>query len=267
MVGMLLLRGMLVGLVAGLLTFAFLKVAGEPQVDRAIAFESQLGEAKTKAAADEAQAKGMSMPVMSMPARADEEELVSRPVQSGIGLFTGVIVYCASLGGLFALAFAVVHGRMGRAGPRATSALLAAAAFVALSLLPNLKYPASPPSVGDAETIGARTALYFALIALSLATMIIAALLRNRLVRSQGGWNASLWAGAFYVVVMTGISLVMPSVNEVPEQFPAVTLWSFRVSSLGAQVIMWTTIGLLFGALTQRVAIGQTAVRLGSAPI
>ena len=35
-----LVRGMLVGILAGLLTFGFLKVYGEPQVDRAIAFES-----------------------------------------------------------------------------------------------------------------------------------------------------------------------------------------------------------------------------------
>ena len=51
MVGNILLRGMLVGLVAGLLTFAFLKTFGEPQVDRAIAFESQIDDAKAKAAA------------------------------------------------------------------------------------------------------------------------------------------------------------------------------------------------------------------------
>ena len=34
MVGTLLVRGMLVGIVAGLLSFGFLKVYGEPQVDR-----------------------------------------------------------------------------------------------------------------------------------------------------------------------------------------------------------------------------------------
>ncbi len=39
MVGKLLLRGMLVGLIAGILAFAFARVYGEPQVDKAIAFE------------------------------------------------------------------------------------------------------------------------------------------------------------------------------------------------------------------------------------
>ena len=35
----LLIRGLLVGLAAGLLAFAFAKVFGEPQIDKAIAYE------------------------------------------------------------------------------------------------------------------------------------------------------------------------------------------------------------------------------------
>jgi hypothetical protein len=31
-----------------------------------------------------------------------------------------------------------------------------------------------------------------------------------------------------------------------------VLLWKFRVAAIGMQVIMWTTIGLLFGALAER---------------
>jgi predicted cobalt transporter CbtA len=55
--------------------------------------------------------------------------------------------------------------------------------------------------------------------------------------------------------------LLLPAVNEVPAQFPAVVLWKFRVASIGAQFIMWATLGLLFGAWTQRAAVndGQRA--------
>ncbi len=49
MVGKLLVRGMLAGLVAGLVMFGFAKVVGEPQVDRAIAFEQQADAAKGEA--------------------------------------------------------------------------------------------------------------------------------------------------------------------------------------------------------------------------
>ena len=249
MVGKLLMRGMLVGILAGILSFAFLKIVGEPQVDRAIAFESQLDEAKAKAAAAEALAKGMPMP----PAEAGQE-MVSRTTQAGIGLFTGVTVYTVAFGGLFALAFALAYGRMGALGPRATSALLAALGLVAVYVVPSLKYPANPPSVGDPETIGIRTYLYFAMVLISLAAMVGAGMLRRRLLPAWGAWDAALVAGAAYVVVVLGVAHLMPSVNEVPEGFPASVLWQFRVASLGAQLIMWGTLGLLFGRLTERAA-------------
>jgi predicted cobalt transporter CbtA len=260
MVGTLLLRGMLVGVVAGLLCFAFLRLVGEPQVDRAIVFETRLDEAKAKAKADAAMAKGMSM-----PEETPQPELVSRPVQAGIGLFTGVTVYSAAFGGLFALVFALTYGRIGDFGPRTTSALLATAGIVAVYIVPNLKYPANPPSVGDSDAIGMRTGLYFAMIAISLAAMIGAALLRLRLLKRYGGWNASLLAAAAYLIAVVATGHVLPTINEVPEQFPAVVLWQFRIASLGAQVIMWGTIGLAFGALTERAATAEGRLRPNAA--
>ena len=100
MVRTLLIRGMLVGLLAGLLVFGFARIFGEPQVDRAISFESAIDDAKAKADA----ANG----IQAVP----EPELVSRPVQAGLGLFTGIMVYSTAFGGLFALVFAAAHARV-----------------------------------------------------------------------------------------------------------------------------------------------------------
>jgi hypothetical protein len=255
MVGALLTRGMLVGILAGILSFGFLKLVGEPPVDRAIAFETAMDEAKDKARADEAGAKGMTMP-------KEEPELVSRSVQSGIGLFTGITVYNTAFGGLFALAFAFAYRRMGDFDPRTTSALLAISGIVAVYIVPNLKYPANPPSVGDPETIGMRTALYFAMIAISLAAMIASWMLRNRLVPQFGRWNAGLIGAAAYLIVVVAVGLALPAVNEVPEAFPAVVLWQFRVASAGAQLVMWATIGLGFGVLAESATASQSGLRL-----
>lgn len=251
MVGKLLLRGMLAGVLAGLLSFAFLKIVGEPQVDRAIAFESQMDAARDKAKADEAVAKGLPM-----PAEEPDYAIVSRPTQAGIGLFTGVGVYNVAFGGLFALVFAVVYGRAGGLGPRGTAALLAATGFVTVYVVPNLKYPANPPSVGDPDTIGLRTGLYFSMILISLIAMVAAGKLRLSVLDRWGAWNAALAAAAFYLVAVVATGLLLPGINEVPESFPAVVLWQFRVASFGAQLIMWTTIGLVFGVLADRVLIG-----------
>jgi predicted cobalt transporter CbtA len=248
MAGTLLLRGMLCGIVGGLLCFSFLRIVGEPQVDRAIAFETQLDEAKARAKAQALITKGLPA-----PKEEPEPELVGRRVQAGIGLFAGVMVYNVAFGGLFALTFGLAYGRMSDFVPRTTAALLAVFGFVALYIVPNLKYPANPPSVGDPATIGMRTALYFSMIAISLAAMIAAGMLRLRLLARHGPWNAFLIAAGAYLIGVVVVGLALPPVNEVPAEFPAVVLWRFRIASAGAQLIMWTTIGLLFGAVAERV--------------
>ena len=251
MVGSLLLRGMLVGVVAGLLAFGFARAFGEPEVDRAIAFEEM-----TKAAPHahgEAHTHGDAHTHSETQApEAPEPELVSRTTQSGIGLATGVLVYGAAVGGLFALVFAFAYGRVGRLGPRATAALLALGAYVAVVLVPNIKYPANPPAIGHADTIGPRTALFFLMIVISVTALALAVALARRLSARLGTWNASIIAGAAFVVVIAAAQYALPEINEVPDQFSAVVLWRFRAASLGIHAVMWTAIGLLFGALTER---------------
>ena len=88
---------------------------------------------------------------------------------------------------------------------------------------------------------------------ISLGAMIAAGLLRSLLDKRLGGWNAALVAAGAYSVVVVGVALALPDVNEVPEGFPADLLWNFRIASLGAQAILWATLGLLFGAFAGRV--------------
>jgi hypothetical protein len=236
MVRTLLIWGMVVGLIAGLLAFGFAKIFGEPQVDRAIAFEDQLNRVKGE---------------------APEPELVSRPVQSGVGLLTGVVVYGTALGGLFALAFAFAYQRIGHLSARGTAALLAAAGFVALVLVPQLKYPSNPPSVGQPETIGYRSELFFLMIVISIAALGFAMMIAPRLAARYGSWNAALLAAAAFIGIIVVAQLLLPDINEVPDQFPAVVLWHFRIVSLGIQLILWATFGLLFGVLAERALANQ----------
>lgn len=222
---------MLAGLIAGILAFGFAWLFGEPQVDRAIAFESHLRQ---------------------LAGEAPEPELVSRAVQSTAGLLTAAVVYGSALGGLFALGCACAYGRIGRLSPRAVAAVLAAAAFVALILVPQLKYPANPPAVGGPDTIGQRTALYFGMLALSLAAAVAALGTGRSLVRRLGNWNAALAGSAAYVLAMAVAMQVLPAVHEVPAGFSADLLWRFRLASLGTEAVLWTTLGLVFGTLAER---------------
>lgn len=224
----LLIRGMLIGILAGLLVFVFARIFGEPEVDLAIGFEEHMHH---------------------MAGGAEEPELVSRAVQASWGLLTAVVVYGAAIGGIFSLLFAFAYGRLGRLGPRATAGLLALAGFVAIVVVPQLKYPSNPPSIGNPDTIGIRTALYFGMIVISIIAMVATINLGRGLLARLGTWNAVIVAAAAYVVVVALAGYAMPPVNEVPDGFSAVLLWNFRLASLGMQVILWTTLGLGFGAL------------------
>jgi len=259
MVGALLVRGMLAGVVAGLLCFGFLRIYGEPQVERAISFETQIEKSEAEAAHAAAHASGTPHSHDQHDHNGEQPELVSRSTQAGLGLFVAVMVYSTAFGGLFALAFAFAYGRVpGALTPQALSFWLAMLCFVAVYLVPNLKYPANPPAVGAAETIGSRTALYFIMIAVSIAAMAAAYSLKRPLAARFGDWNANLAIAGCYVVVVAVVGLLLPAVDEVPEHFPAALLWKFRIASIGAQALMWGAIGLLFGALAQRTLASQS---------
>lgn len=247
MVRSLLIRGMLIGILAGLLASGFAWVFGEPQVDAAIAYEES--HAAVAAPAPSA------TPAISQPAAAHEheEDPVSRPVQSSYGLMTGMLVYGAALGGIFALVFAFAQGRIGTLSPRATAGLIAIAGFAAIKLVAEIKYPSNPPAVGNPDTIGLRTAFYFGMILLSLATMAAALGTASRLAASLGRWNANLVGAAAYLVVMMVAMQILPAVNDIPADFSATVLWKFRIASLGIHAVLWTTLGIAFGIAAQKL--------------
>ena len=255
MVGNLILRGIMIGIVAGLLAFGWAKTFGEPSVNTAIAFEKTQDEAKAAAAV-----------AAGRQPEADDPEIFSRAVQSGVGLLTGVVVVGAGLGGLFAVLFAFANGRMGALGAKPTAAVLALIGLVSVYVVPALKYPANPPSVGEPDTIKLRTGLYFLMVAISIASTLGALWARRALIPRYGAWDSSVLCGLGYLIAIAVAFLALPPINEVPAAFPAVTLWSFRLASLGLQTVLWMSIGLLFGYLgvptarSVRTTAGRTAM-------
>jgi predicted cobalt transporter CbtA len=166
----------------------------------------------------------------------------------------------AALGGLFGLVFAFVHRRLTRRAAPATALALAAAAFVAIYLVPWLKYPPNPPAVGDPDTIGRRTAVFFLLVVMTGLATVLANVVRERVKPRLGGWNAGIVAVACFVAVVAVLLAVMPGINEVPDTFPPTLLWRFRLASLGTGLVLWTIIGAGFGVLTERAERRLAAV-------
>ncbi len=192
-------------------------------------------------------------------------EMVSRAVQSSVGLLTGACVYGVAFGGLFALVFAAAHGRVGRLRPRATAAILALTGYVVAFVVPFTKYPANPPSIGNPDTLARRSELYVAMIVISILAAVAAYRLGRSLATRWGGWNAALAAAGLYLVVIVVAEIALPAVHETPKGFSADVLWRFRLASLGIQATLWTTLGLGFGALAERALGVVTRSRARSA--
>jgi Probable cobalt transporter subunit (CbtA) len=241
----LLIRGMLAGLVAGFAAFTFATVVGEPWVREAIAYEDATGASE---------------------AHHDVGgTVVSRTVQSTAGLLTGTAVAGIALGGLFALVYAFALGRVGPRSPRPLAVALMAAALVSVAVVPFFKYPANPPGVGDPDTVGRRTVLYLALIAVALAGAALAVAARRRLLGSRDSFTATTFAGILWLALIALTYVVLPDGPRAPIGFPADVLWGFRVASLGVQAVLWSTIGLVFAASVERVfAAAPSDTRLSS---
>jgi predicted cobalt transporter CbtA len=224
---------MVSGLIAAVFAFLVAYLVGEGPVGTAIDLESAASAAA------------------GIPAEPGE---VSRGIQSTLGLAVGVGLYGTAIGGLFAIAYAFALGRLGRLSERATALLVAGGGFLTVFLLPFLKYPANPPASSIDDTIGDRTGTYVLMVAASVLVAAGAVLLGRRLVARFGSWNGVLLATLGYVVVMGVVGALLPVVDETPADFPATVLYDFRLASLGGQLVLWTVLGLAFGAMADRGA-------------
>jgi hypothetical protein len=236
MIQRLLITGMLSGLIVALIAFSFARVYSEQSIERAIALEET-----------------------SHHQHADADaESVGRSVQRNAGLFVGIASYCIALGGFLAIGVSSLHGRL-RMRPRSMAWILAAAGYIALVLVPQLKYPASPPGVGTAETIGIRTELYFVLVMASALSMILAAWIAYRLAH-RATFPLAVGAGAATFVALASVWIAaMPGVSEVPRALPRGLLLEFRMNAAALQLIVWGGLGIVFGQVAE-YAVGYGRV-------
>lgn len=227
---------MAAGLLAGLLAGLFALFVGEPLLDQAISLEQHTHQEGQGSATH---------------THEDEGEVFSRSTQK-VGLFFATGLSGVFVGGLFGLVFAYFRGRLDSESDWTRSLSLAVAIFAGAVLMLFLKYPANPPTVGDSNTIGERTVAYFAMVGLSLLA-ILAAWYVSRLLRERGvsAPVRQVAVGLGLVAVVIGLLIGLPATTD-PGEFPAGLLWSFRLSSLGTQLVLWTGLGVLFGLLCER---------------
>ncbi|GAA3092465.1 hypothetical protein JOF29_006984 [Kribbella aluminosa] len=275
----LILRGLLAGGAGGLVAFVFARIFAEPQIQAAIDYESG------RSAAQQTLDKAAGLPV-----EAAEPDLFSRTLQANVGIGLGMILFGIAMGALFAVAYTICLGRVGKLRPRTLAMLVAVGGFLGIYFVPFLKYPANPPAIGHEETIHDRGNLYLLMVFCSLVLLVGAVALGKRLTPRLGNWNATLLAIAAYVVVIGVLMAVLPSLGQLAANvqeygrhatetplpltddkgtivypgFDADRLYAFRLYSVGAQVLLWGVIGLVFGLLADRLLRPRTATPVAS---
>lgn len=222
-------RGMAAGLLAGLLAGTFAFFVGEPILERAIHFEE----------------------AAAVSGDHSHEPVFDRATQK-LGLFFATGLFGVTVGGGFGLVFAYFRNRLTFGTDWMRSISLSAVIFAGAFLIPFLKYPANPPGVGEAATIGERTIAYYTMVGLSLLAVLVAWMVAKSLrERKVSAPARHVLVGLGLAVIVTVMFLILPAAPD-PGGVPAGLLWDFRLSSLGTQVVFWAGLGVLFGLLCER---------------
>jgi predicted cobalt transporter CbtA len=222
-------QGVLAGVAGGAALALVLRLVGEGPLGRAVSLEGARG-----------------------------GDMFSRGAQQ-LGGMVAALLYGAAVGALFSIAYAAVRHRLRAMDDWRAAVALAAAGFVGVFLLPFLKYPANPPTVGDPDTIGRRTALYLVAVAWSLVATWAgwrgwrALVARGLPVHQAVPATLALWVGLAVVGLAT-----LPS-NPDPVNAPATLIWQFRLSSAAGAATYWSVMGMVFGWLRVRDRAAKVA--------
>jgi len=123
--------------------------------------------------------------------------------------------------------------------------VLAAIMWVTIFLIPFLKYPANPPTVGDTDTVVLRGILYLSIIAISGFSAVGFSRLYKKLE------NKKYLAFVGYAVFITAVFFIMPpSPDEVTAPMDLVN--SFRTMSVMAVTTFWIAEAIILGLLWQK---------------
>ncbi|MDX1596153.1 MAG: CbtA family protein [Nitrosopumilaceae archaeon] len=162
--------------------------------------------------------------------------------QKGGQVLAGVILG-TSVGALFGIVYAFSRNVLPGTNDVKKALVLGGIMWVTLYLIPFLKYPANPPTVGDPDTIILRSILYVSFIAISgfgaFGFYKLSKLFANK---------KKLLSLLGYGVFITAVFLAMPQ-NPDEVTAPTELVDGFRVMSALGVSSFWISVSLILGYL------------------
>jgi len=172
-----------------------------------------------------------------------------RTWQKGGQVLAGAILG-TSIGALFGIVFGYSKDVLPGGHFVKKSLFLAAIMWATLYIIPMIKYPANPPTVGDPETIVLRQALYIAFIAISGLGALGFYYVYKKIPK-----KALAFAG--YAGFMAAMFVVMPG-NPDQVTAPEGLVTNFRITSAIAVSAFWVSVAVVLGALWQKLQPDKT---------
>ncbi|MBT8242088.1 MAG: CbtA family protein [Nitrosopumilus sp.] len=222
-----LLSGAFAGLIHGIVNFAIV----EPYLDQAIGIENQ-----------------------NLFDSGEEEDTPQfwaeydgyRTWQKSGQILAGVILG-TSVGALFGIVFALSKNSLPGANNVKKSLILAGIMWFTMYLIPFLKYPANPPTVGDGETVVLRAILYLSFIAISGLSAVIFYKLSKRFDK-----NKKIISIIGYAIFISAVFIIIP---ENPDEIsaPMNLVNEFRLMSVLGVSSFWISVGVILGLLWNRI--------------
>lgn len=222
-IAIVLVSGALAGTIHGMANLAIV----EPYLDEAIGIENQ-----------------------NLFASGEEEDTPQfwveydtyRDWQKGGQILAGAILGTA-MGSLFGIVYVLSRNALPQGSDLKKSFTLAAVMWLTIYIIPFLKYPANPPTVGDPETVVLRAILFLSFIALSGFGAVGFYQLYKRL-QSKTKIVAFVGYGIFVVMIF---ALMPPNPDEITAPMDLVN--GFRAMSVVAVSVFWVSLAFILGAL------------------
>lgn len=226
-------RAMVAGALGGILAAIFAVTIGEGSINAAIEIE-EAGE-------------------VLLAGEIEEEPLVTRGVQAYIGLPVAGILLGGFAGLAYGTVFSAVRHRIPAQDDFRRSIILGGMAFIALALVPAIKYPANPPAVGNPDTVGQRSLYFFTLVTAGVVLAAGIAIFHRWVTERHDQSTAATLTGLTTVIGYALLMVVWPDTPDtVPDDFPGTLLWEFRLQSLTTLALIFAALGIGTGLLLTR---------------
>ena len=226
-IAIVLLAGCFAGTIHGIANLAIV----EPYLDEAIGIENQ----NLFASGEEEDTPQF---------RAEYESY--RIWQKGGQVLAGAILG-TSVGALFGIVFAYSRKVLPGEHHVKKALVLSGIMWFTIYFIPFLKYPANPPTVGDAETVVLRAVLYLSFIAISGFGAVGFYQLYKRLQKRK-----KIAAFIGYAAFISAVFIAMPA-NPDEVTAPMDLVNGFRVMSVLAVSIFWISLGIILGLFWEKL--------------